>query len=647
LDTVTGVDMPIYSSPFDIGTLDWSPDGNSIAYAVINPYNYNDRYNREIYTDTFRGHTTEPYVRLISPVAGNRYIGAINVEFLAFNTGSLTFEFSADGGSTWQVVGMGVNPEDRHFSFNVSGIFSPQCQLRMYDENHPETVDSFAPGWYFGCGVAPPEYGNQLTNDNGSHWFVDWSPDGKYVTYVFRSDIWVSPVDGGEDINLTANYGNNVIFPTFTPDSKAVTFSKYSGNSSNIVSVNLETMQESILIENGTNSCWSHNGRYIAYRVRSTSELAILDTVTHQVSIIAPSDGGTYGVVSFTHDDANVITTMNVGGQQHLFLIPINGGQPIQLTDHVGKQWYPDSSSDGEWIIYTNFTSNNSAGRELWAYNTYTKTSEKIFPELINTAWCSSFSPDGSKFAYILDYNFFTGMQSGGTNDIYIANFPFITSPTDLLLALLDDIESLVSNGILTENDAQPLVAKLQAAIAKLDGMLGKAVVPASNQVKGNSGKNNPGHTAINILNAFINQVEAWSGKKLTQKQADELISFARHIISSIEEERGVGKIAADETVQEEPVPYQLGQNSPNPFNPSTAIEYQIASGSSDRVTLKVYDLRGAVVKTLVDRVESPGMHSVIWNGRDDSGNIASSGIYIYQIKAGNFVQSNKMTLMR
>ncbi len=129
-------------------------------------------------------------------------------------------------------------------------------------------------------------------------------------------------------------------------------------------------------------------------------------------------------------------------------------------------------------------------------------------------------------------------------------------------------------------------------------------------------------------------------------EQADELTRLAQHIISGIQETGGAAKFATDEAVQE-PIPYKLGQNSPNPFNPVTTIEYQIASGSSDRVTLKVFDLRGAVVKTLVDRVESPGMHSVIWNGRDDSGNTVSSGVYIYQIKAGNFIQSNKMILMR
>jgi flagellar hook assembly protein FlgD len=92
---------------------------------------------------------------------------------------------------------------------------------------------------------------------------------------------------------------------------------------------------------------------------------------------------------------------------------------------------------------------------------------------------------------------------------------------------------------------------------------------------------------------------------------------------------------------------FRLKQNVPNPFNPATTIEYQIPADASDHVTLKVYDMRGAVVNTLVDRVESPGLHSVVWYGRDQTGTLVSSGVYFYRLKAGNFIQSNKMILMR
>ncbi len=93
--------------------------------------------------------------------------------------------------------------------------------------------------------------------------------------------------------------------------------------------------------------------------------------------------------------------------------------------------------------------------------------------------------------------------------------------------------------------------------------------------------------------------------------------------------------------------PFQLYQNYPNPFNPSTTIQYTIPDKVNKHVSLKLYDLRGALIKTLVDQVVSPGNHSLIWNGTDDTGNKVSSGIYLYQLQAGEFTKSNKMILMR
>ena len=85
----------------------------------------------------------------------------------------------------------------------------------------------------------------------------------------------------------------------------------------------------------------------------------------------------------------------------------------------------------------------------------------------------------------------------------------------------------------------------------------------------------------------------------------------------------------------------------PNPFNPSTTIQYTIPAYITEHVSIKVYDLRGAFIKTLVDQIAEPGVHSVIWDGTDKSGNKASSGIYIYRLQAGDFTQSNKMLLVR
>ncbi len=89
-----------------------------------------------------------------------------------------------------------------------------------------------------------------------------------------------------------------------------------------------------------------------------------------------------------------------------------------------------------------------------------------------------------------------------------------------------------------------------------------------------------------------------------------------------------------------QPLNYELDQNYPNPFNPVTSIKYLIPEGN--QVKLIVYDLLGNEVKTLVDEYEPAGTYSVKFNGAN-----LTSGIYIYRLKAGNFVATRRMVLIK
>jgi hypothetical protein len=94
-----------------------------------------------------------------------------------------------------------------------------------------------------------------------------------------------------------------------------------------------------------------------------------------------------------------------------------------------------------------------------------------------------------------------------------------------------------------------------------------------------------------------------------------------------------------------QPASFSLQQNYPNPFNPSTWIEYQIPS--TQRVLVAVYDLLGRRVKTLVDGVQALGSYRIQWDGSDDAGRQVASGVYLYQLRTANFVQTNKMVLLK
>jgi len=88
------------------------------------------------------------------------------------------------------------------------------------------------------------------------------------------------------------------------------------------------------------------------------------------------------------------------------------------------------------------------------------------------------------------------------------------------------------------------------------------------------------------------------------------------------------------------PMEFKLQQNYPNPFNPTTTISYQLYKKSN--VQLTIYDITGREIKTLINQNQTSGQHSTNF---DASG--LASGIYIYNLKAGNFEQSRKMLLLR
>jgi len=90
---------------------------------------------------------------------------------------------------------------------------------------------------------------------------------------------------------------------------------------------------------------------------------------------------------------------------------------------------------------------------------------------------------------------------------------------------------------------------------------------------------------------------------------------------------------------------YLLEQNFPNPFNPATAIIYRVPNPS--RVVLKIFNILGQEVKTLVDRFHSSGSYTIFWDGKDDANIIVSSGTYIYRIQVGDRYQTKKMLLIR
>ncbi len=159
-----------------------------------------------------------------------------------------------------------------------------------------------------------------------------------------------------------------------------------------------------------------------------------------------------------------------------------------------------------------------------------------------------------------------------------------------------------------------------------------------------NSGSNGDStmfvHHTLNLLNTFS------AGQKILIRFrlfADAGTHGWGWAIDNLSIQPNATGVASDNNVL--PKNFALSQNYPNPFNPTTTINFQLPS--SEKVTLDVYNTLGQKVKTLVNDFRNAGYYHIVWDGKNRAGREVASGIYLYRIEAGNFVETKKMILLK
>jgi flagellar hook assembly protein FlgD len=93
------------------------------------------------------------------------------------------------------------------------------------------------------------------------------------------------------------------------------------------------------------------------------------------------------------------------------------------------------------------------------------------------------------------------------------------------------------------------------------------------------------------------------------------------------------------------PITFTLKQNFPNPFNPSTMIEYSLDEPAPVRI--EIFDIRGELVRTLVNEYQQSGVHTAAWNGKTDTGGALPTGVYSYSLVTAGKQAARKMILLR
>jgi hypothetical protein len=142
-----------------------------------------------------------------------------------------------------------------------------------------------------------------------------------------------------------------------------------------------------------------------------------------------------------------------------------------------------------------------------------------------------------------------------------------------------------------------------------------------------------------------LKNANAEIGKALLESKRNNYVYIYNHLTNAWKFSENILGVNLKKEVGEDdiiniPTKYGLDQNYPNPFNPSTIINYQLPE--KNHVTLKVYDILGNLVGTLIDQEMEAGYHSVDWNA-----SALASGVYIYRLSSGSFVSTKKLMLMK
>ena len=259
-----------------------------------------------------------------------------------------------------------------------------------------------------------------------------------------------------------------------------------------------------------------------------------------------------------------------------------------------------------------------------------------------------------------LDSNYinqnFNGIIVGDVDGNWVPDSPLYKSNSvKKEYAYLTDIETAIGDQI-----SIPLIAEGDQEIISFDAGLNydpevlrfveirKTELSESFQINMNDSRDGTvrigGFTLGSITDAgkYLEIVFEVIGNNESTSQV-ELYSYR---INAEEEQQGIATVVIPSgNLTEVPEEYLLYNNYPNPFNPNTTIEYQIPE--QGRITLKIYNMLGQEIRTLIDGEKSAGSYAINWDGMDNSGQPVVSGFYFYRLQSNDFVASKKMALMK
>jgi len=389
--------------------------------------------------------------------------------------------------------------------------------------------------------------------------------------------------------------------------------------------------------------------RYDVYRGESEEALELIGSVAGGVTTFTDADLGALSSVIYRVDASDLdnatpapAISVSLGGR----IVASNEAGPVYLI-----------SDDNFTVDFTDFIAfagsfNLSAGEAGFVVNADTDDSGSVdFTDFLNfagsfnqTATTVNGSPVGSTKPVIR-------MLRPGVNDnvelgLNLSSDKVIAGQTVTLNVTVANAESLkgFGFGLSYDTDKFEFVEATPASEDLLKSGGAETPVFMMNLVT-------PGE--LSVANAVVDgspvtgngDVVSLTFRVLTEFEDNARFEIAKGVVFDGSQLSNPVVALGSLNVESTPTEFALLQNFPNPFNPETTIKYNVAEGGN--VSLRIYNVVGQVVRTLVAEQQSAGRYTVRWSGNDDRGVSVSSGIYFYQITAEGFADVKKLMLLK
>jgi Cohesin domain/FlgD Ig-like domain len=467
----------------------------------------------------------------------------------------------------------------------------------------------------------------------------------------FNVDITVTNVQNLYGISFVLNYDTNVL-DVVTPTSTSVVAGPFMGT--NIIFFpNVDEAGGKVsfgMTRTGNQSGVNGSGVVASVKFKSLAGTSSGTAVEFSLSNVAANDPAGNPIALA---DSKATLTLNAGpivwpgdtdnngvvNQADVLPLGLSFGQTGPPRQNASLAWVGQSAAPWSNIKYTYADANgdgsvNQADVLPIGINfgkTHTTAAEQHLAKNNSLANAATLKPDVNPPQQAPGTEFFIKIRASEVADLFGASFELIYDRPSLVQILAVEPDSMLGSDVIFFSNVDAAGGKASVGITKKSGQAGANGTGSVVRLKAmlTAQAKNGDIINLSLQNVLANNSAAQAIEMTPQSSQIVVMTTA---VASKHDTRMITE-------------YRLYQNHPNPFNPSTLIQYEIPK--VDPVVVKVYNSVGQEMRTLVNDIQSSGTYQINWDGRDEQGQIAPSGIYFYRFQAGSFIETRKMILLR